>query len=167
MPSLLRQRKLKPKPPTMRLPIRLLRRTSLPMRMLHSLSLRRLVYRLLRLWTALHQLLQRLKICLAAEARVEVVEVDGVEEVAVSRRASRTNNNNGNSKQVRRDRKWTTTASRSWASLPLPSMALFPLEDEVGERHTPEDVVVSNLDSCGYRTGLMNLVSPRWPPPCC
>lgn len=118
--------------------------------MLHSLSLRRLVYRLLRLWTTLQQRLQRPKLCLAAEVGVEVVEVDGVEEAAVNRRVNRTNNNNDSSKQVRWDRKWMMTASNSWASLPLPSMALFPLEDEVGERHTPGDAVVSNLNSLWY-----------------
>lgn len=115
MPSLLRQLRLKPRPPSMRLPIRLLRKTPLLMLMLPSLYLRRLMYWLLRLWIALHQLLQRRKMYQMAELEVKVVEVDGVEEAAVrrrvSRRVSKTSNYNSN-KQVRGGKEWTMTVSK-------------------------------------------------------
>lgn len=85
------------------------------MLMLPSLYVRRLMYWLLRLWIALHQLLQQRKMYQVAEVEVKVVEVDGVEEAAasrrVSRRVSRTSNNNSN-KQVRGAKEWTMTVSK-------------------------------------------------------
>lgn len=85
------------------------------MLMLPSLYLRRLMYWLLRLWIALHQLLQRRKMYQMAEVEVKVVEVDGVEEAAVrrrvSRRVSKTSNYNSN-KQVRGGKEWTMTVSK-------------------------------------------------------